>query len=612
MREVKIIGAGLAGMSAALRLLERGYDVTLYEQDDFVGGMLRAYENETTGVRSEHSYHMFMNWYHNFWRIAEDLDIMDNFSPREAFKFLYKGRFHDMPELVNPGGPQDMMRNLSSGAASPADLFLFMYSMVDLLATPIERNDFLDQYSVNAFMKSRPYMTDGCAELHQKIWYTVWSIASFQASAKSYREFLKWGNRVPVPQLWVLKGNKYDTVMKPWIDKLHSHDHFHHRPLHRLKTIIPSTEGRRIETLVFGCVDSSPSVNPRPGEPGAGVGLGENDGWKWVGKPLEVEVCDAEVIVAVTPGMMASLVQGDLYRQDPRLGDLQYLESEPMGKVELYLNRKVPGVPKDVTVFMDTKYEMTFLDYSQMWPDLEKEGKTVLYLTVSDVKGLMSVHSEERDANGDLVLHLDNPQYSIDYILKEALGSLPISERDIDLRKTSIEMNTGEELFANMVGSWDKRPTTRTKYENLYLAGTYVRNFADVSTIEGAVASGLMAAEAVRKRVGHGDPIEVIQPEAHPIELFQALKLAWAPYAAMATAISNTGTAMGIDERAFMQMMGAGRGMSAPRTPGSLGSLYWDFLPKSAWANPYASGLGPLENYWPDGMPRTPSSSPGD
>ena len=52
--DVVIIGAGLAGMSAALRLLERGYDVTLYEQDDFVGGMLRAYENDTTGVRSEH------------------------------------------------------------------------------------------------------------------------------------------------------------------------------------------------------------------------------------------------------------------------------------------------------------------------------------------------------------------------------------------------------------------------------------------------------------------------------------------------------------------------------------------------------------------------------
>ena len=37
MNKVTIVGAGIAGMSAALRLLERGFHVTLLEQDNFMG-----------------------------------------------------------------------------------------------------------------------------------------------------------------------------------------------------------------------------------------------------------------------------------------------------------------------------------------------------------------------------------------------------------------------------------------------------------------------------------------------------------------------------------------------------------------------------------------------
>ena len=43
MPEVIIVGAGLAGMSAATRLMEQGFDITLYEQNDFLGGKLGAH-----------------------------------------------------------------------------------------------------------------------------------------------------------------------------------------------------------------------------------------------------------------------------------------------------------------------------------------------------------------------------------------------------------------------------------------------------------------------------------------------------------------------------------------------------------------------------------------
>ncbi len=602
--KVEIVGAGLAGLSASLRLLERGYEVTLYEQDDFVGGMLRAFEDPVTGLRREHSYHMFVNWYYNFWKIADEIGIMGNFTPREAFRLHFKGEPGEFSELVNPGGPQDMFRNLASGVASPADLFLFMYSMVDLLATPVHRDHFLDQYSVNGFLRSRPYMTEGCAQLHQKTWYTVWGIGSFQASAKSYRTFLKYGNRVPVPQLWLLAGDKYTAMLEPWFQKLDGFKKFRWEPLHRLVRLNPTEDGRGIGELVFRKVNRSPSVFPQPGDPGAGIGRGEEPGWDWDGPEFSVDVAENNVILALSPGMMAKLVEGRVYNADPALGRIRYLMAEPMASVELHLRSKHEGIPDDVVVFVDADYEMTFLDYSQLWPDQEN---TFLYVTVSDVVSLLSIPSEDRDEDGNLRLDLDRPQTAIDYILREFRENYPLDVDDIDLHKTSIEMNTGEELFANMVGSWSKRPETTTELENLFLAGTYVRNFADVSTVEGAVVSGLNAAEAVRKRTGRGEPVEVIEPDHYPTELFMALKVAWAPYAAAAAAMSKADDALGIDAGEFMRRLGLDRFWPTPNLPGNLGNLMWDNLPKWMWTTPTGRSRGPLfANYTAQGRRRDP------
>ena len=108
VNKVVIIGAGMAGLSAALRLLERGFEVTLYEQDDFVGGMMHSYKDPISGEWREHSYHMMSNWYHNFWKITEELGVRDNFEARDLFKYLYEGQYPEMTELVNAGAPQDI------------------------------------------------------------------------------------------------------------------------------------------------------------------------------------------------------------------------------------------------------------------------------------------------------------------------------------------------------------------------------------------------------------------------------------------------------------------------------------------------------------------------
>ena len=544
VNKVTIIGAGMAGMSAALRLLERGFEVTLYEQDDFVGGMMHSYQDPISGEWREHSYHMMSNWYHNFWKITEELGVRDNFDPRTLFKYLYEGDYPEMTELKNAGAPQDLWANIFSGAAEPADLFIYMYSQVDLLSRHIDTERFLDQYSVNGFMRSRPYATDGAAEIHQQLWETVWAVPSFNASAKSYQTFLKFGNKLPVPDYWMFKMNKWDGLLKAWMERLNSFDTFTLKPLHRLKKIVPSEDRTHVKELIFQKVDKSPSVYVN--DESRGVGVGDGEGWKFVGRPIKVDVSGDSVIAAVTPGMMAELAQGDLYNADPVLGEIQYLEAEPMGSVDLHLNKQVEGMPKDIVVLMDAEYEMTFIDYSKTWPN---QPLPYICVTVSDAKSLCAIPVEDRDADGNLVIDLERPKTAIDYILNQLFANVPITLDDVDLRKTCATMNTGEELFANLVGSWDKRPEATTGLDNFFLAGTYVRNYADVATVEGGVASGLQAAEAVRVRHGVAGKIEVIEADEYPTWFYKGLKVLWAPYAAYAKMWSVGTHALGLTRR---------------------------------------------------------------
>jgi len=68
-----IIGGGIAGLTAALRLAERGFSVTIFEKGSLMGGNLSAVQRN--GVYYDVYPHMFAEWYHNFWNLAKDVSL---------------------------------------------------------------------------------------------------------------------------------------------------------------------------------------------------------------------------------------------------------------------------------------------------------------------------------------------------------------------------------------------------------------------------------------------------------------------------------------------------------------------------------------------------------
>jgi hypothetical protein len=158
--------------------------------------------------------------------------------------------------------------------------------------------------------------------------------------------------------------------------------------------------------------------------------------------------------------------------------------------------------------------------------------------------------TSDRDWKQDAAkLSIEYPVTALDHILHEFRRFVPFEDDEIDIELLEIDRNAGRELFINDVGSWKWRPDTKTKVNNLFLAGDFCKNAIDVVCLEGAVVSGLGAAEHVRRQHGVGSPIKIIAPKRYPYSAFWPFKLFLAPYAVSAKVWSFCNERMGKQHR---------------------------------------------------------------
>src|SRR5687767_11809879 len=90
-RRVVVAGGGMAGMSAALKLVQADFDVTVVEKGPVVGGKFGAVC--VGGTPHEHAYHFITDGCLNFWSVAHDIGLTkpDDFVARGAVYFLRPG-----------------------------------------------------------------------------------------------------------------------------------------------------------------------------------------------------------------------------------------------------------------------------------------------------------------------------------------------------------------------------------------------------------------------------------------------------------------------------------------------------------------------------------------
>jgi squalene-associated FAD-dependent desaturase len=86
-KHVHIIGAGLAGLSAAVQLIQAGIAVTLHEATRQAGGRCRSYDDAATGMHIDNGTHLLLSGNHCAVDYLKSIGVAPDFAPAE-FRFI--------------------------------------------------------------------------------------------------------------------------------------------------------------------------------------------------------------------------------------------------------------------------------------------------------------------------------------------------------------------------------------------------------------------------------------------------------------------------------------------------------------------------------------------
>ena len=479
----------------------------------------------------EHCYHMYLNWYLNFWRVAESIGLerSTHFEPRGEYAHLFPG---DEPvgqrirRLVDMGKIDSWTDNLLAGVASPADTLLAQYSVFDLVSQRLDPEHYLDRKSTHGFFASRWYATPESIKLHEYLLARAFALPMYLSSAYASRKYFAYTLADPDPTLWVLKGDTETTLFTRFRKALKGLN-------------CKFNLGFNVTGFGFGSDENKDrvgSIRFRPSD--MRWPRGRDDGEQIedrTGPEQNARFRPNYVILAVPPAALADIVS-DFPTRVPGLASVRKLQSAVTAVLDLHFLRRLDDIeiPQDHMILRNSRYGLTLIDNSQLWERNPQADHSYLNVAVTDF------YKIDRMDKGDAIAE----------ILADLRRYIPFEYKDIDFSRTYLQMNVREPLFLNEVGSEVWRPDTRTDVPNLFLAGDFCANDIAVVCIEGAVVSGLLAARALQEqlRVDREDlsatnelfrPIDISVPKEMTRADAEAIKLLMAPYVRAATAASR-------------------------------------------------------------------------
>jgi hypothetical protein len=516
---VTVVGGGLAGITAALRLAERGYPVTLYELKAILGGDLASRQGRD-GVALDVYPHMYLSWYQNFWNLLGGIPGVrreDRFQPLSKVKQLRREEFPRFREITDLYSPWHVIQNLFSGMAPPADMFVAGYATIDLLAEQRNPTIPLDEVSVTGFLRARPYMTDRAADAVDTFITMVWAIPAYRAAADDYRDYLAYSFAKHDPPFWLANGSALEQVIAP---------------------LTTALENARVEIVTSVKVASVSCTGGVVTEIALEDGVFDMDSRTWVrAGGRRTEEVD-ELVLAVPQEGLSELVRSgppghSIVDAAPGLARVSRLRSERIPIVHLYFRERLADIPPEPVGLYRSGLALAFTDISQRWSGVtDFGGGTVLSVSASDPYGLPGTSPED---DGFAIVR-ELAEY-LDFHPGTTWGE----SSDIDWDRTIYEANTDTTLSLNETGADPWRPgATCEEIVNLGLAGDFCRTDVGMMTIESAVTTGLAAAAAIVERHGIGDPVQIATPDQGMPALYVWLRYAWAPYA-LAAKVCSTG-----------------------------------------------------------------------
>jgi len=360
----------------------------------------------------------------------------------------------------------------------PDRLLTFVY-LVDMFAEGIGRRWFLDRISAMGLLRSKWYATEALATFNQENLLKAVAVPAYELSAYTGRLVGVLFASNPVPFMSFLRGDLQTTWIEPFGARLRAMGATIHL-------------GRRVTRLDLagGRVTGVQAVDTATGTTHTHTG----DHYLWATN-LEV--------------LRRDFLNDALYQADPQLGRVHQLDSAPMTALHLYLNRRLPGLPREHLFLSGGKYALSCIDVSQHWSGV---GNTALSFIASDFRALERLpEAVQKQA-----------------LLDEIMQYLPIAPTHIE--QAVLQPNVQTPLFMNTVTAWSDRPNPVTQVANLRIAGDWVRHQVDLACMEGAISAAQTAAGSILDELGVPHLPMPKKPRQVPRWVWRLAELAMKPW----------------------------------------------------------------------------------
>jgi geranylgeranyl pyrophosphate synthase/uncharacterized protein with NAD-binding domain and iron-sulfur cluster len=502
---VIVLGGGVAGMSAAHELIERGFEVVVLERRDIAGGKARSiaviddgagtsgHQRFDSGTESiehrlpgEHGFRFFPGFYKH---VIDTMSRIPSFDGRTVADHLVPTTRCGLTQYGKPAFlvPAVFPRTPNDAGTVLRDILLAFGPITDL--TPDDL----------AFFGARMWqILTSCKQrrLEEYEGISWWEFVSAEQRSTSYQKFLATGI---TRSLVAAKARKASTRTIGDI-------------FVQLMLTILNPSGGSTDRVLDGATNF---VWMDPWR-----AYLESSGVRYITE-AEVEeiLCDQGRItgVAIRQQGNRTLMQGDHYvaalplersapllngrmlAADPSLANLRTLipNVEWMNGVQFYLRRDVP-IAHGHVIHIDTEWALTSISQLQFWRSVAPEE-----FCDSDVRGVLSVDVSDwtfpgsdgrpamRCSREEVVAETWNQlkrsiNFDRELLRDEDLHSWFLDpDIDIDPSKPGLLENL-EPLLVNLVNTWALRPEASTAIPNLFLASDYVRTHTDLATMEGA------------------------------------------------------------------------------------------------------------------------------
>ena len=131
-RRAVVVGGGLAGLAAAVRLSEAGYEPLLLERRPFLGGRAYSFEDKETGVEVDNGQHVFVGACNEYQEFLQKIGAQDNvrMPKRLDAPVLRNGKMSRLKANGLPGSFANIKALLFYGHLSPAAKLRLLYGLL--------------------------------------------------------------------------------------------------------------------------------------------------------------------------------------------------------------------------------------------------------------------------------------------------------------------------------------------------------------------------------------------------------------------------------------------------------------------------------------------------